>query len=98
VGIFSIFQKKKDSSSQVPGRHHARRVAANPLEEVAEAQETRATGGSFSLGIAGAAPIFSRKDPEPLAAEETRAAADPEDDGARQQLIEHEREAERGDR
>lgn len=94
VGLFRHFKKTKDSSSEVPSRRHSRRVAANPLEEVVEAQETRPPDHSLSLRIGGAAPFFARKHPDPLAVEEIRAAADPEDDNAREQLIEHEREDE----
>jgi hypothetical protein len=43
-------------------------------------------------------PFVASKDLEPIAPEEIRAAADPEDDNARDQLIQHERETEERDR
>jgi hypothetical protein len=42
--------------------------------------------------------LVASKHPEPLAAEEIRAAADPEDDNVRRLLIQHERETEERNR
>ena len=98
MGLFSRFKRSKDSSTDADSPRHRRRVAANPLEEIAVAHETSQPNGSLSPRIAGVMPFVASKDLEPLAAEEIRAAADPEDDNARDQLIQHERETEEHDR
>jgi len=96
MGLFSRFKKSEITSTDARSRR--RRVAANPLEEIAVAHETRQPHGSLSPRIAGTPPFVATKHPEPLAAEEIRAAADPEDDNARGQLIQHERETEERNR
>jgi hypothetical protein len=96
VGLFSRFKKSDDASTDAGLRR--RRVAANPVEEIAVARETRQPHGSLSPRIAGTPPFVATKHPEPLAVEEIRVAADPEDDNARGQLIQHERETEERNR
>jgi hypothetical protein len=96
VGLFSRFKRTKDTSTDADSPR--RRAAANPLEEIAVADETSQPHGSLSPRNAGVIPFVASNDPEPLAAEEIRAAADPEDDNARDQLIQHERETEERNR
>jgi hypothetical protein len=48
---------------------------------------------AFGLPVIG-----MQAEKQPVAAEEIRVAADPEDDSAQEMLIEHEREAEERDR
>jgi hypothetical protein len=95
MGLFSRFKKNKDPTASDTTSNHHHREPANPLEEVAEAKETSSLDGALGPRIATPSPNFAiRGKKDPLASEEIRAAADPEDDNAREQLIEDERRAE----
>jgi len=97
--LFRRFRKNRDSATPdaSSGPHH--REAANPLEEIAEVDETTSPDGSLSSRMAFGLPVIGMQaEKQPVAAEEIRVAADPEDDSAQELLIEHEREAEERDR
>jgi hypothetical protein len=100
MGLFSRFKKNRNpATSDVSPGHNHDREAANPLEEITEADETTSPDGSLSSRTAFGLPVIGMKaEKQPFAAEEIRAAADPEDDSAQELLIEHEREAEERDR
>jgi hypothetical protein len=66
--------------------------AAQPAEEAAEIRETSTPVYGFGA-LSSVAPID-----EEIAAEELRSAANPEDDGARTQMIDNERRREEHDR
>ncbi|HUY17568.1 MAG TPA: hypothetical protein VMV11_08405 [Acidimicrobiales bacterium] len=96
--LFGHFKKTKDSATSARPLRRRRRVAANPLEEIAVADETASPHGTLSPRGAGVKPLVADVVAESLAAEEIRVAADPEDDNARDQLIQHERETEERNR
>jgi hypothetical protein len=95
MGLFSRFKKNRDPAGSNARSGHQHREPANPLEETAEAKETSSLDGALGPRIAAPSPNFAiRGKKDPLASDEIRAAADPEDDNAREQLIENERRAE----
>lgn len=69
-------------------RRKQRREADQPLEEVVESRETSASP------LDPGALTFVRPADKEIATEELRAEANPEDDGARAQMIENERRRE----
>jgi len=85
MGLFRRSKKQWHPSIPADG-------AANPLEEEAEAEESgRGAVGPQVAGGARPLPGTGPVDRDPLAADELRAAADPEDDEAESSLIERER-------
>jgi hypothetical protein len=92
MGLFSRVKNIfNPSSSDEAGHNHG---AADLPEEQAEAQETVGRDGLLSPRIAG--PDFAVNDPS--AADQLRVAADREDDGSAEMMIEQERrDAEHGE-
>ena len=82
----------------MPSSAQDEHAAADPLEQAAEAHESgRGALGPQLAGGSGPLPTGGPVRRDPLAEEELRAAADPEDDETETSLIERERrEAEYG--